>query len=74
MSEDIKDRIKDVISKKIGKLARPKMVMQISDLPKTSTGKIMRRLLQSKILGKDLGDVSAIENVHVLDEIKSIIK
>ena len=74
MSENIEDRIKDVISKKIGKLARPKMIMQISDLPKTSTGKITRRLLQSKILGKDLGDVSAIENVHVLDEIKSIIK
>ncbi len=61
--------IADFISEKIGKVARPKFVFQLSDLPKTRTGKIMRRLLKSKLLGKELGDLSSLENAHVLDEI-----
>ena len=38
------------ISKKIGKIAKPKQIFQLSDLPKTRTGKIMRRLLKSKLI------------------------
>lgn len=61
--------ISDYIVEKIGKIARPKIVFQISDLPKTRTGKIMRRLLKAKLLGIPLGDLSSIENPHVLNEI-----
>ena len=64
--------ISDYISEKIGKIARPKHVFCISDLPKTRTGKIMRRLLKSKLLGKDLGDLSPLENPKVLDEIQKL--
>ncbi len=64
--------ISDYISKKIGKLAKPKMVYSISDLPKTRTGKIMRRLLKAKLLGLDLGDLSPLENPQVLDEIPQL--
>jgi acetyl-CoA synthetase len=60
------------ISQKIGKIAKPKYVFQLSDLPKTRTGKIMRRLLKSKLLGKDLGDISSLENPNVLDEITKL--
>jgi acetyl-CoA synthetase len=62
-------QISDYISEKIGKIARPKAVYQISDLPKTRTGKIMRRLLKAKLLGLPLGDLSSLENPHVLNEI-----
>ena len=62
----------DYISNKIGKVARPKFIFQLSDLPKTRTGKIMRRLLKSKLLGGELGDLSSLENVHVLDEIEKL--
>lgn len=62
-------QISDYISEKIGKIARPKAVYQISDLPKTRTGKIMRRLLKAKLLGLPLGDLSSVENPHVLNEI-----
>ena len=55
-----------------GKIAKPKYVFQLSDLPKTRTGKIMRRLLKSKLLGKDLGDISSLENPNVLDEITKL--
>lgn len=64
--------ISDFISEKIGKVAKPKFVFQLSDLPKTRTGKIMRRLLKSKLLGKDLGDLSSLENPGVLDEIQKL--
>lgn len=64
--------ISDFISEKIGKVAKPKFVFQLSDLPKTRTGKIMRRLLKSKLLGKGLGDLSSLENPSVLDEIQKL--
>ncbi len=60
--------ISDYISEKIGKLAKPKIVYVLSDLPKTRTGKIMRRLLRAKLLGLKLGDLTSLENPHVLEE------
>ncbi len=65
----LESEISNYISDKIGKVAKPKHVFQLSDLPKTRTGKIMRRLLKSKLLGYDLGDLSSLENPKVLDEI-----
>ena len=62
------------LSEKIGKVAKPKYVYEISNLPKTKTGKIMRRLLKSKLLGQELGDLSSLENPEVLDEIKTTLK
>ena len=71
-NSDLESEIFDHISQKIGKIAKPKFVFQLSDLPKTRTGKIMRRLLKSKLLGDDLGDLSSLENPNVLDEISKI--
>ena len=67
-----KSEIIDYVSEKIGKVAKPKLVFQLSDLPKTRTGKIMRRLLKSKLLGHDLGDLSSLENPLVLNEITKL--
>ncbi|NNM02748.1 MAG: AMP-binding protein, partial [Nitrosopumilus sp.] len=64
--------VSNYISEKIGKVAKPKFVFQLSDLPKTRTGKIMRRLLKSKLLGTESGDLSSLENPHVLDEIQKL--
>ncbi len=68
-NENLTDEISNFVSEKIGKLARPKHIYQISDLPKTRTGKILRRLLKSKLLGKELGDLSSLENPQILEEI-----
>ncbi len=65
----LESEISNYVSEKIGKLARPKLVFQISELPKTRTGKIMRRLLKAKLLGMSMGDSTSLENPHVLDEI-----
>ncbi|MDH3610415.1 MAG: AMP-binding protein [Nitrosopumilus sp.] len=71
-AEDLTLEISNFISKKIGKLAKPKFVYFLSDLPKTRTGKIMRRLLRAKLLGLELGDLSPLENPHVLEEIPKL--
>ena len=68
----LESEITEYVSGKIGKLAKPKFIYQLSDLPKTRTGKIMRRLLKSKLLGKELGDLSSLENPQVLDEIPKL--
>ncbi len=68
----LESEVSDFISEKIGKLAKPKFVFQLSDLPKTRTGKIMRRLLKSKLLGNDLGDLSSLENPQILDEVSKL--
>ncbi|KFM16276.1 Acetyl-coenzyme A synthetase protein [Marine Group I thaumarchaeote SCGC AAA799-B03] len=68
----LESTVSDFIGEKIGKVAKPKFVFQLSDLPKTRTGKIMRRLLKSKLLGKELGDLSSLENPHILDEVPKI--
>jgi len=71
-TQNLQNEITEFISEKIGKVARPKFIYQVSDLPKTRTGKIMRRLLRSKLLGKDLGDLSSLENPQVLDEVEKL--
>ena len=70
--ENLDEVLTNYISEKIGKIARPKAVYVLSDLPKTRTGKIMRRLLKSKLLGLELGDLSSLENPQVLDEIPKL--
>jgi len=71
-SSTIAEDVSRHISDKIGKLAKPRAVRVISEMPKTRTGKIMRRLLRAKLLNMPLGDLTALENPQVLDEIAPI--
>jgi len=71
-NENLENELSKFISEKIGKVARPKKVLILSDLPKTRTGKIMRRLLKSKLLGNPLGDLDSLENPQILDEIPKL--
>ena len=54
--------IKDQVLKELGKIAVPSEIDIVSSLPKTRSGKIMRRVLKAKELGQDLGDISTIED------------
>ncbi len=74
VSDDMvsKEEISQYISEKIGKVARPKHIIRLSDLPKTRTGKIMRRLLRARLLGEEPGDISSLENPKVLAEIAKL--
>jgi len=62
------------LRKEIGPIAKPKQVYLVSDLPKTRSGKIMRRVLRKLFTGEDLGDLSTLANAGIVDNIKKIIK
>jgi acetyl-CoA synthetase len=59
------------VAQHIGAIARPKTVIFTPDLPKTRSGKIMRRLLQDVAEGRDLGDTTTLADATVVDEIRT---
>jgi acetyl-CoA synthetase len=60
-SDALKKELKDWVGKEIGPIARPEEIEFRDKLPKTRSGKIMRRLLKAQALGKDIGDVSTLD-------------
>jgi len=70
----LKDEIIEQIRKQIGPIALPKEVYLVEDLPKTRSGKIMRRILKRLFTGEELGDLSTLANPESVDKIKEIIK
>ncbi|MGD0081597.1 MAG: acetate--CoA ligase [Acidimicrobiales bacterium] len=59
------------VSVKIGAIARPKTVIFTDDLPKTRSGKIMRRLLRDVAEGRDLGDTTTLADPAVVEELRT---
>jgi len=60
-SEELKERIKDTVKEILGAIAVPDEIEFVDKLPKTRSGKIMRRLLKARELGLELGDTSTLE-------------
>ncbi len=69
-TEDLKKEIKEHVAKKIGALARPDDVIYAAELPKTRSGKIMRRLLRDVAEGRALGDTTTLADAGVVSELK----
>jgi len=69
-SEELKDELKQHVVKKIGAIARPEEILFSADLPKTRSGKIMRRLLKDIALGKALGDTTTLADPTVVEQLK----
>ena len=67
------DDIKQHVSKIIGAIAKPKNIYFVPDLPKTRSGKIMRRLLKNILSGNISSDKSTLANPDVLDNISKIV-
>ncbi len=63
------DEIREHVGVKLGKIARPKTVIIVPDLPKTRSGKIMRRLLSDVANGRSLGDTTTLADPGVVAEI-----
>ncbi|MBI2054028.1 MAG: acetate--CoA ligase [Candidatus Staskawiczbacteria bacterium] len=73
-NENIKQEVVDLIRKQIGPIASPKEVYLAKDLPKTRSGKIMRRILRKLFTNEDLGDLSTLSNPESVEELKKIIR
>jgi acetyl-CoA synthetase len=72
-SDELVAEIREHVARKIGKLARPKRIVWADDLPKTRSGKIMRRLLRDIAEGRELGDVTTLRDPAVMAQLESRI-
>ena len=65
------DELRQHVSRKIGPIAKPKSIVVTNDLPKTRSGKIMRRLLKDISEERKLGDVTTLANADIVSELQS---
>jgi acetyl-CoA synthetase len=72
--EEMIGAIREHVATRIGKLARPKRIIWADDLPKTRSGKIMRRLLRDIAEGRELGDVTTLRDPDVMAQLGEKIK
>jgi acetyl-CoA synthetase len=73
-SKSIEDKVVRAIETVIGKIARPKHVRIVSDMPKTRSGKIMRRVLSSISNTMDIGDVTTLANPEIVERIRIMVQ
>ena len=73
-SAELRERVRNNVATALGPIARPKAVYIVPDLPKTRSGKIMRRILVSVSEKRDYGDASTLANPEVVEKIKQIVE
>ncbi|WLR53227.1 AMP-binding protein [Bacillus tianshenii] len=71
-SDQLAAELITLVGDRMGKALKPKAIHFVSDLPKTRNAKVMRRIMKAAFLGKDTGDLSALVNPEVLEEIRSL--
>ncbi len=71
-SKEIEKKITDKLASEIGPIAKPGKVWIVSDMPKTRSGKIMRRILSAVANKQDVGDITTLANPQVVEEIKNM--
>ncbi len=69
--QEITTAVIDQLKKEIGPFALPKIVYIVEDLPKTRSGKIMRRILKKLLIGEELGDLSTLANPEIVSKIRN---
>jgi acetyl-CoA synthetase len=67
---DVVKELRDHVAKEIGPIAKPRQIMIVAELPKTRSGKIMRRLLKDVAEHREVGDVTTLADSTVMDLIK----
>ena len=69
-SKELEEKVRQHVRQTIGPIATPKAVVFLQQLPKTRSGKIMRRLLKAVFEGKQLGDVTTLEDEASVEQVK----
>ncbi len=72
-SRELAEEIKELVAEKLGKPFAPELVFFVDDLPRTRSGKIMRRIVRSIVTDQPLGDISVLENPESVEEIKKVL-
>ena len=73
-TDALEQELREHVATRIGKLARPKRIVWAGDLPKTRSGKIMRRLLRDIAEGRELGDVTTLRDPDVMGVLQEKIQ
>ena len=73
-SQEIEEAVVGAIETIIGKIARPGNVYIVADMPKTRSGKIMRRVLAAISNGRDIGDVTTLANPEIVEDILKMVQ
>jgi len=73
-SSQVSDKVTKAIETEIGKIARPKNVWIVADMPKTRSGKIMRRVIAGISNFTDVGDVSTLANPEIVEDIRQHVQ
>jgi len=71
--ESLRTELKGQVVKIMGKTLKPRDIKFVKDLPKTRSAKIIRRIIKSTFLGKEVSDTSSVENQKAIEEIKNAI-
>jgi len=72
-SEELRAELREHVANQMGKIARPDEIWFVRDVPKTRSGKIMRRVVRAKVLGEPLGDLTTLMNPEAVEEIGKAI-
>jgi acetyl-CoA synthetase len=70
-SDELEQEVRDEVGRRIGKFSRPKRIIWTADVPKTRSGKIMRRLLRDIAEGRELGDVTTLREPGVMKDLEA---
>jgi acetyl-CoA synthetase len=73
-SPEIEAKVRDAIVKDIGKIARPKNIWIVPDMPKTRSGKIMRRVIAATSNFTDTGDITTLANPEIVEKIRQQVQ
>ena len=73
-SEELLAQLRDHVAATLGPIAKPRQILVVPELPKTRSGKIMRRLLRDVAENRSLGDVTTLQDSSVMDLIRSGLK
>jgi acetyl-CoA synthetase len=73
-SPAIEAKVREAIETDIGKIARPKSIWIVPDMPKTRSGKIMRRVIAATSNFSDVGDITTLANPEVVEKIRQQVQ
>ncbi|MEM5855778.1 MAG: acetyl-coenzyme A synthetase, partial [Candidatus Aenigmatarchaeota archaeon] len=71
--EKLSSELRELVVKRIGPIAKPVKIVYVQDLPKTRSGKIMRRVIKSLVKKEEIGDISTLANPESVEKLREVI-
>jgi acetyl-CoA synthetase len=73
-NQEIMEKVNHVIETMIGKIARPRRILIVPDMPKTRSGKLMRRVLAALSNNMNTGDITTLANPDVVESVRVLVQ